>query len=580
MVTFSTATVSATALGTTSADQAALIKWAKGMDNNILAYSAGGDPNYEDENGNANYTDRRLSAHGDVVHSRPVAVNFGTALAPKVVVFYGGNDGWLRAVNGNRTDPIGTAPAGSELWAFAPPEFHSKFARLRAQSPVVHYLNTPAEDATKKDYGIDGPITAFQGTIGGSNKTLIYATMRRGGRSIYSFDVTNAATSPTSPAFKWRIGCTAAGDCTSGMSGLGQTWGAVRPLTHGSYSLGTSPLLAIGGGYDTCDDYDALSSGGANHNCTSTSNGHYLYFVDADTGVVQKSFDTSAVMTTSHNKYRGVIADIALARGADGHAIYAYIVDLGGNVFRVTMSGAPSAWTMKQIASLGCNNASSSCDANRKFMFAPSVIKTAAGEYTLLVGSGDREKPISGYAAATAVQNYFFMFKDRPDDVTYPGTGDCGAAVICLNSLLKIERDATSPASLGIKKGWYLELNDTEQVVTQALTIFSVVTFSTHEPAVTSGPATPGTCSNLGTTRVYNVGYEFAKPVADSRYEDVAGDGLPPTATAGLVTLDTGETVPFCIGCSSDSPLESKLPTASSSSVMPKGRLYWYLDKK
>ena len=67
--------------------------------------------------------------HGDVVHSRPVAVNFGTAAAPNVVVFYGANDGWLRAVNGNRTDAIGSIPAGGELWSFMPPDFLPKRSR-------------------------------------------------------------------------------------------------------------------------------------------------------------------------------------------------------------------------------------------------------------------------------------------------------------------------------------------------------------------------------------------------------------------------------------------------------------------
>ena len=98
-------------------------------------------------------------------------------------------------------------------------------------------------------------------------------------------------------------------------------------------------------------------------------------------------------------------------------------------------------------------------------MFAPSVVNTATGEYTLMVGSGDREKPITGYASATAVTNYFFMFKDKPGDATYPGTTDCGIALVCLNSLFRIERDADSPTSLGTKKGWYLALNSTEQVV-------------------------------------------------------------------------------------------------------------------
>ncbi len=570
VVTFDATSATQAALGAAStADQNSLIAWAKGIDN------------FQDEDIDGSSTDNRLSLHGDVVHSRPVAVNFGTDADQKVVVFYGGNDGWFRAVNGNRTASIGSVTAGSEAWAFAPPEFLSKFSRLRAQTPFVKYLNSPVTTATPKDYGIDGPVTAYRGVVGASTKTLLYAAMRRGGRSVYSFDVTNTATTPTSPTFKWRIGCQADGTCTPGMSGVGQTWGSLKAFTHASHSSGTSPLLVMGGGYDTCEDYDAFSSTGANHNCTSSSKGHYVYVLDGDTGAVVASFDTAAAVVTSTNKYHGVIADVALVSGADGHAKYGYVVDLGGNVFRIKMQGAPAAWTMAQVASLGCDT-TSSCTANRKMMFAPSVINTANGEYTLLLGSGDREKPLTGYTAASAVVNYFFMFKDKPEvpAATYPGTTDCGFAVICLASLIRIERNLDAPPSLGTKNGWYLQFNSTEQVVTQALTIFSVVTFSTHEPAVPGGNVA-GTCSNLGTTRVYNVAYDSAKPInSDSRYEDVAGDGLPPSATAGLVTLDTGETVPFCIGCSGDSPLEAKEPTASSSSVTPKGRLYWYLDKK
>lgn len=594
LVTFNDSNVTQPQLGVTStAALTSIVNWARGMDN------------YQDEDIDAVSTDNRLSMHGDVVHSRPVAVNYGTQSLPdgststKVVVFYGANDGWFRAVNGNRTAAIGSIEAGAELWSFTPPEFLSKFSRLRSQSPSTYYLNTPVTGAAAKDYSIDGPITAFRGTVGSSSttKTFVYATMRRGGRSIYAFDVSNADTSPTSPTLKFRLGCTADGtNCTTGLDGIGQTWASVKTFTHGSYATGTAttPLLIFGGGYDTCEDYDALSSGGANHNCTSSSKGHYVYVINGNTGEHIKTFDTSAAMLTTVNKFRGVIADMALVSGTDGHAKYAYIADMGGNVFRINLAGADTAWTIKHIASLGCDTATTSCTANRKFMFAPSVVNTATGEYTIMLGSGDREKPITGYASATAVTNYFFQFKDKPEDNTYPGTTDCSVALTCLNSLLAIGREAASPTSLGTKKGWYLGLNSTEQVVTQPLTIFSVVTFSTHEPAVPRTTSTTSTttttttttsssnvCSNLGTTRVYNVGYEFAKAAeGDTRYEDVAGDGLPPSATAGLVTLDTGETVPFCIGCDGASPLESKKPTASSSAVMPKGRLYWYLNKR
>ena len=60
----------------------------------IINWSLGRD--LQDENGNANTAENRPSIHGDVVHSRPVAINYGTDASPQVVVFYGGNDGALR----------------------------------------------------------------------------------------------------------------------------------------------------------------------------------------------------------------------------------------------------------------------------------------------------------------------------------------------------------------------------------------------------------------------------------------------------------------------------------------------------
>ena len=121
-------------------------------------------------------------------------------------------------------------------------------------------------------------------------------------------------------------------------------------------------------------------------------------------------------------------------------------------------------------------------------------------------------------------------------------------------------------------------MTSTEQVVTSAVTIFGVVNFSTHQPAV---PVTGSCGANLGTARLYNIGYTTAASAngTDSRYAHLAGDGLPPSPVAGRVTLDDGTTVPFCIGCSKDSPLEGSPPKELGLVVQPKGRLYWYLQK-
>ena len=58
-------------------------------------------------------------------------------------------------------------------------------------------------------------------------------------------------------------------------------------------------------------------------------------------------------------------------------------------------------------------------------------------------------------------------------------------------------------------KGWYLPLNDHEQVVTSAITVFGITTFSTHTPHV---PVANSCDSNTGTARVYNVRYDDAAP--------------------------------------------------------------------
>ena len=560
MLDFNSTNVSATMLGvTTTTARDTLINWSNGLDMKD-----------EDIDG-VTTAETRLSVHGDVLHSRAVAINFGTAVVPQVVAFYGGNDGMLRAINGNQTAAIGSYAAGSELWSFMPPEFHTQIKRLYDNTPPILFPNGPST-GMPKPYGIDGPIASFKGTIGGISKTFIYASMRRGGRALYGFDVTNSLTAPNSPSLKWKIGCPNASndtDCTTDMSGIGQTWSPPQTMLASGYGSGTSPLLIMGGGYDNCEDTDVRLAGGVNHSCTLLSKGKKVFVIDANTGVVVKSFDTD----------RGVIAEQLVVPGSAGLAKYAYTADLGGNVYRMTFgTGGPTTWTITKIASLGCDTITP-CTANRKFMFVPSVV--ANGDvYTVMLGSGDREKPISYYAASGAVTNYFFSLIDKPLEAgTWPGTTDCGTAIICKNSLLAITTSATpTAAALATKKGWYLGLAATEQVVTSALAAFDTVVFSTHQPAV---PVSGSCSSNLGKPRVYNVGITNAASTnGGDRFAVIPGIvGLAPNPTGGAVTVD-GISRVVCFSCGgSGGILSPKLLSGGASGSTPKGRLYWYIQK-
>jgi type IV pilus assembly protein PilY1 len=215
----------------------------------------------------------------------------------------------------------------------------------------------------------------------------------------------------------------------------------------------------------------------------------------------------------------------------------------------------------------------------------PDVVEKN-GTYYLLLGSGDREKPLGTDAAGNewwpssyGTDNYFFMIMDTPTDDAWleSENGNCGSDILCLDSLLEIGADDPDPAELSEKKGWYLLLNDHEQVVTSAITVFGTVTFSTHTPVV---PAAGQCSSNLGTARVYNVRFlTAAARVGEDRSAEISGGGLPPSPVAGLVTLDDGTTVPFCIGCAPDSPLQGNLPSSPSTGTQPKSLTYWYIEK-
>lgn len=546
--------------GMSDAERANLINWARGLNNaNDETFVAA--------------TAMRPSVHGDIVHSRPVAINFGTDAAPRVVVFYGGNDGALRAINGNRDggSDIGPAAPGNEIWSFIAPEFYPNIRRLRENTTPITYRGTSVVSAQPKPYGFDGPISAHK--HGGD--AWVYATMRRGGRALYAFNFSIA--DPGNPRLRWKL------DASSpGMGGLGQTWSSPKIIKAAGYRSGGAgtekPILIMGGGYDDCEDHDVVSGGTArNHNCTDSSKGRTIYVLDAEDGTLLKALPT----------VRGVVGDITIVTDSTGLARYGYAADLGGNVYRINIgSAAPNDWNITRIASLGCDTAAATCTANRKFMFAPDVVEEG-GMYYLMIGSGDREKPLNAYTASGGVANYFFMLKDKPNEPAWLAdeatASRCGTGypMLCLATLTPITDSSTpSESSLASSKGWYLGLRSSEQVVTSAITIFGVTTFSTHIPAV---PLAGACTSNLGTASVYNIRYLNAASAngTSNRYETIAGGGLPPSPVAGKVTLDDGRTVPFVIGAKPNSSLEGgEPPTPPTSSVaQPRSRVYWYVQQ-
>jgi type IV pilus assembly protein PilY1 len=466
----------------------------------------------------------RPSIHGDVIHSRPLPVNYG---AGGVTVYYGTNDGMLRAVD---------AATGRERWAYVAPEHYAAYQRLHDNNPPVKYSGLSPDSATPKDYFFDGSFGIYQNLD--SSKVWIFPTMRRGGRMLYGFDVTT----PDSPKIKWRVGCpnlTNDLDCTEGFEGIGQTWSLPSVAFLKGYSTST-PVIVVGGGYDKCEDVDSPTV-----TCDSRK-GNSIYVLNADTGAVIKTFTPSGAGSFT--------ADIALSDvDGDGSVDYGYAADTKGNIYRIDFSGtanAPLAYTSWALRKVGYTTG-----AGRKFLYPPSLLHVGTKMYVAL-GSGNRERPlITNYPYTTPVTNRFYVLLD---DLTVLPSSLAAAT----NMDSDVMKNYTLPSSAScteagvvpdsVLKGWFMDLPGTgEQVVTSALIAAGMVAFNTNQP-----DASGNSCkSPLGIAKGYWVNLVNAsgaigvgnKSCGGDRSSVFVGGGLTPSPTLARVVVD-GKTITVAIG--------------------------------
>ena len=375
--------------------------------------------------------------------------------------------------------------------------------------------------------------------------------MRRGGRTVYAFDVT----SKTDPKFKWGI----TGGSTSGYSKLAQTWSISKPVVLDNGTTTPPVLIVMGGGYDPKEDeYIGTST------AYTPTMGNAIYIINGRDGSLIKALDTDY----------SVPSDVTLVdMNGDGRPDRGYVADVRGNLYRFDFptSGAlttPASWdsvTAEKIAAL-----------DGKVFFPPDVIVTR-DFVSVMVGTGDREKPLQ----KTTADN-FFLIKDTIGATRKNADLTTKALLKSdLTRVAKMSTDANPPAPTSIvspvsdAEGCYLELaTNGEKVINAPLSISGVTYFGTNRPT----PAGANQCTaDLGEAYAYQFPLFCKAPASPTA---IVGGGLAPNPVGGVVLINvngTDQKVNFLIGGgaggSNFTPVQ---PTPVISAK--RSRLYWRID--
>ena len=482
------------------AEAATLRNWLLGID-------------VDDYDGDNDKTDAHRYA-ADSLHTSPFVVTYaGTESAPRDIVFITTNLGALRAID---------ASNGEELWSYIPAELAKNANIYRSDDPTKNHWDV---------YGLDGqstlwvtePTSVGTGSTRKVDKVRLYQGMRRGGRSVYAWDLSNAdkdigGNSSQAPiAELWKI----TGGSTSGFSDLGYTWSKMlrtrlRYDCASASGCTTKDVLVFSGGYDAY--YDTASNAPKTSVTGNTLLGRAVYIVDALTGAKlwsagpAGSADNHDLQLPIHNSVPGDPA--VLDVDGDGDLDMLYFVDISGAVFRVDFDQNKAFSAMStggQVADLG------ETSVFRRFYNGPDVALFAERRdppyLTVGVGSGYRANPIDELknTAKQPARNRFYVLEDKhpagparfggtgsnKNDITYryvetlDSEGELtGRDLIKVANLHKYVAD--NPATTaneedpysrnGRKHGFYRELDAKEKVLQTSTTFDGDILMTSYLP--------------------------------------------------------------------------------------------------
>lgn len=259
-----------------------------GSDPDVLSFLRGDRSGELNNSGNFR---NRAHALGDLVHSSPFF------LKESSTVFVGGNDGMLHAFN---------ARTGVETMAFIPTESIANISKLASPSYSHRFL-------------VDGDVTVTGQSSTTNSQNLLFASLGRGGKGLFSLNVTDVANFSSSNAL-WEY--------TPSASAVAQ---ADKDL---GFMLGRPVFVTLNNGLGA-----VLIGNGYN----SVSESAVLYvFILNTSGAVTRIIKLQAGSAGGDN---GLATPGTFDSDGDGKVDFAYAGDLKGNLWKFDLSSAnPDDW--------------------------------------------------------------------------------------------------------------------------------------------------------------------------------------------------------------------------------------------
>jgi type IV pilus assembly protein PilY1 len=386
------------------------------------------------------FRDRSTHVLGDIAHSSPFYDKDSDT------IYVGANDGMLHAFKASNGSVAGSA--GTELFGFIPSEVLSRLKNLTSTG-------------YSHEYFVDGDVVVSPKTTETGNKNLLFAALGRGGKGLFSLDVTDPTSFGTAN-FRWEY--TPQGDSSSTSDGVLDTTNIAKTDKDLGLMLGRPVFVKMNNG-------QAAVIAGNGYNSTDEKAVLYIFLLNTSGQVTEvKKLDTLA------GSDNGLATPGTFDVDGNGTVDFIYAGDLKGNVWKFDVSGAtPSSWAV----SLSGNPLFVAKDAsnNRQPITAPLTISintlvgdTHEGKRFVFFGSGSYFR--TGDPSDTAAQTWYGLIDEN---VAITARSQLAVRSVAATGTLdgKPVRSFSAAAANDMvgKKGWYLDFTSPsgERMVTRSV---------------------------------------------------------------------------------------------------------------